>query len=137
MKKIFSFFTLLIFIVVGFVTNPMMSFAMQDMSDMKMWIDVNMENDCCSEDENFSEIPCKHDCCYESKWLLELSVVTTTRENDKKVKIKIKSLIDIFSFPLKLHENKSLTKITSPPNRIRKIKNYSYSNLIKIIKSNT
>ena len=137
MKTIFSFITLLIFIVVAFLGNPMMSFAMENMSGMEMNMDENISKDCWSESKNFSENPCNHDCCYKSKSLSEASVINFIREDNKKVKVKIKSLIDIFSFSLKLHENKQLTKITYPPNKVEKIKNYSYINLIKIIKSNT
>ena len=140
MKKLFSFFTLLIFIIIAFFQNPVMSFAMQnmDMSDMEMEMSMNdnMKKDCCSGNEE-SKQDCNHECCYESAWLTEVSILNSTREENKKIKIKIKSLIDIFSLSLKLHENKKLTKITSPPNKIRKVKNYSYIDLTKIIKSNT
>lgn len=132
MKKIFSFFTLLVFIIIAFVANPMMSFAMQDMS-MKMK-NTNISW-CCDNKE--TKDPCNHECCYESWWLYQVITLNTTREENKKIKVKIKSFIDIYVFSLKLYKNKRLTKIISPPYLWRDIKNYSYKDLTKIIKSNT
>lgn len=138
MKKLFSFFTLLVFIIIAFFGNSMISFAMQEMGDMKMEMSMNdsMKKDCCSWNEDTKQ-DCNHECCYESWNIQEKSILSSSREENKKIKIKIKSFIDIFSFSLKSFEDKKLTKITSPPDKERKVKNYSYKDLTKIIKSNT
>jgi hypothetical protein len=75
MKKIFSFFTLLVFIIIAFFGNSMMSFAMQEMSDMKMEMSMNdsMVNDCCSGDENIKQ-DCNHECCYNSNTSSNISI---------------------------------------------------------------
>jgi hypothetical protein len=78
-----------------------------------------------------------HECCYESSETSGISALNNIREENKKIKVKIENSIDIFSFSFKSHEDKNLTKITSPPNKRRKIKNYSYIDLTRIIKSNT
>lgn len=138
MKKLFSFFTLLIFTLIVFSQNTMMSFAMQKM-DMKVEMIVmeNNKNSSLYCNESNSNEHCNHDCCYESAWLSNMPLSNIIRENSKKLKIKINNLVDIFTFSLKSFDNKNLVKITSPPNKARKIKNYSYIELIKIIKSNT
>ena len=133
MKKIFSFFTLLIFIIIALFNNTMMSFAMQDTS-MKMEM---QDMSWCWDNNEESKSFCNHECCYDSKWVSQVNLLNTTRENNKKLKIKVKSILDIFSFSIKSFENRKLIQITSPPNLLRDIKNYSYKDLTKIIKSNT
>ena len=65
MKKLFSFFTLLLFIIIAFFQNPMISFAVQEMGDMEMSMSDNMQRDCCFENSNTKQ-DCNHECCYES-----------------------------------------------------------------------
>ena len=132
MKKLLSSFILLLFTFVVFSGNTMMVFAVEEM-DISMNMEMKSIWWCSDEDKELYN----HECCYESGWISSISIWSNIREENKKIKIKIKSFIDIFSFSLKLYENKNLTKITSPPNQVRKVRNYSYTDLTKIIKSNT
>ena len=128
LKKLSTFFVLLAFIFIGFFHNSMMAFAMQNNMWAKMWM---MQMNCKHSETN----SCKKSC-----HSLDIKVKSTfiNSNNDEKVlKIKLTSLIDIFSVSSKFLENKNLIKNTSPPNLNKKIKYYSYSDLVKIIKSNT
>ena len=141
MKYIFSFFTLLVYIIVGFFHSPMVSFAMQEneMMDMKMNNQVmtlsdNMTYCWYKNDVNNN---CKHECCFKSDLVTVSNIVNTSQESSKILKIKIKKFIDIYQVSINSFSNKNLINKTSPPIVLRDIKNYSYKDLIKIIKSNT
>ena len=132
MKKLFSFFTLLIFIIVGFLHNSMMSFAMQsNMHKEMMW---NMKMHCCDDVDSNN---CEHSCYF--SWNSDFKIITLNNTNFQKkiLKIKIINFYDIFWKSSEFLENKNLINNTSPPNLQNKIKYYSYSDLVKIIKSNT
>jgi len=89
-----------------------------------------MSMDCCEENN------CNNECCFTSD--LEKKIYFSNISTSKKIlKIKIVGFVDIFSVKTSILENKNLVKKTSPPNIEQKIKLYSYSDLIKIIKSNT
>jgi len=75
------------------------------------------------------------ECCISLDSDSEIVILNNTFQK-KILKIKLINFIDIFQVSSKFLENKNLIKNTSPPNLEKKIKNYSYSELIKIIKSN-
>jgi len=105
----------------------MMAFAMQNNMHSQMMQKMNCDHS-------------KKDCqekCYNSDLKIKLSNFSNTNFSKKIIKIKIFSFIDIFSKQSKFLENKNLVKNTSPPFMEKEIKNYSYWNLVKIIKSNT
>jgi len=97
----------------------------------------NFQTNCCDnkvlEQDNSD---CNHECCFKSKWFIVSSVSNISNWNNKIQKINFINFIDIYAISLNSFSNKNLVKKTSPPLFNRKIKNYSYSNLIKIIKSN-
>jgi hypothetical protein len=91
-----------------------------------------MQMDCC---EHSKQNNCDDSCCYSSD--IEISPNSVNSNNSKKIlKTKLISFINIFETSSKFLENKKLIKNTSPPNLNKKIKYYSYSDLVKIIKSN-
>jgi len=107
----------------------MMAFAMDDNMSGKMWImQMNCEHstsDSCKKSCHSSEVKIKSTFLNSNWW-------------KKILKIKLISFIDIFSNnSSKFLENKNLIKNTSPPYLEKEIKYYSYSDLVKIIKSNT
>ena len=109
----------------------MMAFAMQtEIHKEMMW---EMKMDCC---EHNNEESCSDSCCFSSDKEL-ISIFSNSNQYKKILKVKIISFINIFDFSSKFLENKNLLKTNSPPNIIQKVKYYSYSDLIKIIKSNT
>ena len=103
----------------------MMSFAMQnDIHQNMMWeMDMDLNN-------------CIHSCCI--SWDLDFQIIILNNNNFQKKILKIKSVnfYDIFWKSSQFLNNKNLINNTSPPNLESKIKNYSYSDLVKIIKSN-
>ncbi len=106
----------------------MMAFAMQKNMDSKMWI---MQMHCNHLDSD----TCKKACHYSD---LKIKLPFSNSNFSKKVlKIKVSNFIAIIPISSYFLENKKLIKNISPPNLKRKIKFFSYSNLIKIIKSNT
>lgn len=117
----------------------MMAFAMQnDMMHKKMMWKMSMvqNTNCClekNEDNNW----CNHSCCI--SWNSDFQNIILNNHNfeEKILKIKLISFIDIFAESSHFFENKILIRKTSPPNLDNKIKYYSYSDLVKIIKSNT
>lgn len=143
MKYIFSFVTLLVYIIVGFFHSPMVSFAMQEnvIVDMKMDYsqeDVSSENiNYCDNQKVNNNGNCNHECCFKSDLVTVSNVVNPSQESSKILKIKIKNFIDIYKVSINSFSNKNLINKTSPPIVLRDIKNYSYKDLIKIIKSNT
>ncbi|MDQ7022425.1 MAG: hypothetical protein Q9M97_02665 [Candidatus Gracilibacteria bacterium] len=74
-------------------------------------------------------------CCISVGDNLKIINLNNNNFDIKILKIRLFSLIDIFSESSRFLENKNLIKKTSPPNYKNKIKNYSYSDLIKITKS--
>ena len=108
----------------------MIAFAIQKHIDSKIWIMMQMH--------------CKHsnpsDCqkqCHSSDIKVKLPFSNSSFQK-KIIKIKIFSFVNILeNNSSKFLENKNLIKNTSPPNLQKSIKYYSYSDLIKIIKSNT
>jgi len=108
----------------------MMAFAMQNkMHSKMMWM---MEMKCVHSDWK----KC-HETCHKAE-LKNIIVSSNINLNKKIIKTKIFSFIDIFSnTSSKFLENIKLIKNTSPPNLQKEIKYYSYSDLVKIIKSNT
>ena len=106
----------------------MKTFAMQNNMWAKMWM---MKMQCCKDHKK------KKSCCFLSKVNIKI-VFSNTTFSSKIIKIKLFSFVDIFLNSNKFLENKNLIKNTSPPpNLNKKIKYYSYSDLVKIIKSNT
>ncbi len=107
----------------------MMSFVMQT-NEHKQMID-NIKIDCCDWNK------CYKECCF----LYVLDIDTNLLQNNnffkKLLKIKLFSFVDIFWKSSYFLENNNLIKLNSPPYIIKKVKYYSYSDLIKIIKSNT
>jgi len=103
----------------------MMAFAMH--SDM--WKQMMMKMDCDKGGK------C-HSSCHKVV-IKDVIVSSNTSFSTKIIKIKLFSFVDIFSVSSKFLENKNLIKNTSPPNLNKKVKYYSYSDLVKIIKSNT
>jgi len=108
----------------------MMAFAMQNnMHSQMMW-----EMQCCDKSDEWKK--CSNECCYSSD--IKINPIISNSNNDKKIlKTKLISFINIFEKSSKFLENKNLIKTNSPPNIENKIKFYSYSDLVKIIKSNT
>ncbi len=131
MKKIITFLLLFFILIIGNLYSSMMSFAMQtEMHKQMMW---KMKMDCCDDLEKDNWC---NDCCILAD--TDLNSNNINLSNYKKIlKIKLISFVDIFSTSSNFLENKNLIKNTSPPNYKQKIKFYSYSDLIKIIKSNT
>lgn len=134
MRKIFSFFALLVYIIIVFFHNPIMSFAMQD-NNMVSEMGMN-QIDYCESDWKTDKIP-NSNCCYESDSAVLTSALNNFQNDNKAIKIKVNKCLDIFTFSINAFENKKLIKNTSPPFIEKKIKYYSYKDLIKIIKSNT
>jgi hypothetical protein len=92
-----------------------------------------MSEQCCNHSK--SKKSCDTQCCDSSD--IEISPIFINSNNSKKVlKTKLIGFINIFNVSSKFLENKNLIKNTSPPNIENKIKYYSYSDLVKIIKSN-
>ena len=138
MKKLFSFFTLFVFTLIAFFWNTMMSFAMQKDMNIEMKMDEWAMSGCCDDDSDEGSQECSHECCVSQADFLPKFVGNQwSRETNKKIKIYLWVGIDIFSLPFHIFENIKLVKITSPPYWGRDIKNYTYSDLTKIIKSNT
>jgi hypothetical protein len=109
----------------------MMSFAMQTKMHNKMMLEMKMK--CCDYSK---ENNCNDSCCISSVTDLWINLINL--DNSKKIlKVKLISFINIFDFSSKFLENKNLLKTNSPPFLDKKIKYYSYSDLVKIIKSNT
>ena len=108
----------------------MMSFAIQNWMHNKVMWDMQ----CCDKSDEWKK--CNAKCCYSSN--IEINPILLNSSNDKIIlKIKLISFINIFYSSSKFLENKNLIKTNSPPNIENKIKFYSYSDLVKIIKSNT
>jgi len=124
MKKFFSLIIAFIFIFIGF-HNSMMSFAMdKNMQNMQ-------NNDCClSSDDSW----CLELCCW-----LDSEVKNLNTYSNNILNKKIFKMWKNF-FPKKenfIFKNKKFSKNISPPNFDRNIKYYWYSDLVRIIKSNT
>lgn len=104
----------------------MMAFAVQNDIHDEMMEKMNMD---CHEKTSETE------CCESTK--LEISPNYIKSDTEVKIlKIKLISFVDIFNKSSNFFKNKNLIKNTSPPNIENKIKHYSYSDLVKIIKSN-
>lgn len=136
MRKIITSFILLIYLTIAFFQNSMVTFAMQENFTSHMNL---IEAECCVDtdlgtEQNQSD--CDHECCFESKWFIFQNVINLSNSNLKIEKTKIKNYVDIFDLSNIRIENKNLVNKTSPPIFCRELKNYSYSSLIKIIKSN-
>jgi hypothetical protein len=87
--------------------------------------------DCCEHSEQNN---CGDFCCSSADTDIDLNLNNINHNNTKKIlKFKLNSFINISS---KFLRNRNLIKNTSPPNLENKTKYYSYSDLIKIIKSN-
>ncbi|MDD2870972.1 MAG: hypothetical protein PHS49_03195 [Candidatus Gracilibacteria bacterium] len=142
MKYIVSFFTLLVYLVIGFFQSPMITFAMQENNVHEMNthnIVTVSESDCCGNtivDDSQDNNDCNHECCFQSKGVSTSSISISSNGTQKIDKIKFKNNIDIFSVSINSFSNKNLIKKTSPPLFNREIKNYSYCEFVKIIKSN-
>jgi hypothetical protein len=132
MKRIISFFTLFIFIIIGFFYNSMMSFAIKNNIQSNHKWNMKMH---CMWNIKYGKW-WKHTCPLLKK-IDFFSISLNTNYSSKILKIKVLSFINIFSDNKYLLENKNLIKNTSPPNEEEKQKYYSYIDLIKIIKSNT
>ncbi len=129
MKNIFSFFVLILFLLLPFFHSSAIFFGMQKM-DTKTWIESKLW--CCENKKNISL--CKHKCCYESNNKL-IPFSNNYREESKKLKF---SHYDWLSdFDIIFSPNEKFFKYFLNPHLKRKIKNYSYLSLVKIIKSNT
>jgi hypothetical protein len=142
MKYLFSFFTLLVYLIIAFFQNSMVTFAMQEnvMSENMhhhQESDFFQNVDCCWDEADKSKDNCNHECCFKSDWVTVLNLVNLSQSDNKKEKIKIFSFVDIHLFSINSFSNKNLVSKTSPPLLLRDLKNYSYIDLIKIIKSNT
>ena len=112
-----------------------MTFAMKNMhSKIEKTNSIKEKNKCCLNLKKHKI--CKKFCCNLSN---ENKIFSFSSNNFSKkiVKVKIFSFVDISENYSKILENKNLIKNTSPPNIKRKIKYFSYLNLVKIIKSNT
>ena len=111
----------------------MMAFAMQ--SDIHKEIMWNMQMHCW---DNISFNNCDHFCHF--SWNVDFKIFTLNNTNFQKkvLQMSIISFYDIFWKSSEFLENKNLINNTSPPPNLQnKIKYYSYSDLVKIIKSNT
>lgn len=139
MKKLFSFLVLSWFLIILFFQSFMMTFATGKMSHREMNSSVHHSNieECLWEKylDDKENQDCEHQCCYQSSTAWNFNIVQPKRES--KEQLKYKNYIDIFTLSVASTENKSLVHIHSPPYLSRKIKNYAYIHLIKIIKSNT
>lgn len=132
MKKILSFLMLLSFLIIGLSHNSMMVFAW----DIFDWSTNNLL--CCHTNQvkNDSTPQCSDSCCSEQN--IDHWASTVVRTEEKVLKIWIGDIIlDSCIFSVEWFTNKYFSFTASPPIFERKIKNYSYSGLIKIIKSNT
>lgn len=110
----------------------MMTFAMQN---NMMWEMQMMKNtDCWGKYEKNNW--CNKSCCISWKLNFQKNIFNNNH-TEKILKIKQISFINFFVKSSNFLENKKLVKNTSPPNIENKIKYYSYSDLVKIIKSNT
>lgn len=136
MKKKYSFLVLGLFFIILFFQNFMISFADTKINHKEMETNMHHTNieDCFWEQDTDTK-DCNHECCYTSNKWVNINFYQIKRE--KKEKNKYKNYLIISIVFTKKVENKNLIKITSPPYYKRKVKNYSYSQLIKIIKSNT
>lgn len=103
-------------------------------TDIDRQMMLNMDMNCCYDIDLNN---CNHFCCV--SWDSDFQVITLNNNNFQKkiLKIKITNFYDIFWKSTEFLENKNLLNKTSPPNFKSNIKNYSYSDLVKIIKSNT
>ncbi|MDP2091091.1 MAG: hypothetical protein Q8K30_05865 [Candidatus Gracilibacteria bacterium] len=141
MKYLFSFFMLLVYVIIGIFQTPMITFAMQENIIMEMnmhhhqKVHINELNDCCLNN-SVDDKDCNHECCFKSDRSTISNIVNIGQKDNKKEKIQITYFLDIFAVSINSFSNKSLLNKTSPPNINRDIKNYSYIDLIKIIKSN-
>lgn len=91
-------------------------------------------NTCCVNYNN--ETKCSDLCCIEQYIDYSISLMNNSFSK-KELKINIDKKIDFKNEIFFSFNNKSLIKKTSPPILKRKINNYSYISLVKIIKSNT
>ncbi len=135
MKKIFKLFVIITYLIIIFFQNIIMSFAMNNLAKNKTNIEIKVKKiNCCKEKKSN---PCKKNCCIKN--IIEKNInPSNINLKEKILKIKIFSFIDIFSISKYFIENKNLIKNSSPPpNLEKKIKYYSYRDLVKIIKSNT
>ena len=129
-KKIITFFVLLVFLFIGFIHNSMMAFAMsQNISHGLSNHKIKYSN--CSNKNTNSKKECNN--------IVNIDKNLNSYKEFKFLSIKITlfTFSSIFTVNFSEFKNKNLYKIHSPPNYKRKIKFYSYSNLVKIIKSNT
>ncbi len=144
MKKILSFFVFIIFITTAFESSIVTSFAMHQMPEKATKVEnqqhYNMKKDmpCCDEEKGHDRKSCKHSCCIEASDTNNQTYLNNnTQIQNREVKIKLKNNYLALDFSYKLPIQRKLTKKTSPPPVERKLKNYSYKDLTKIIKSNT
>ena len=135
MKKIFSLLTLFTFSFIGFFHNSMMTFALKNnYIEKNIWKSIN----CCNANNNIKgEWKCFDSCCI---WLEIDYLILSANNNFEKKVFKIVKNYNVLAkniWEKYFIKNKSLVKKTSPPYFERKIINYSYHTLIKIVKSNT
>lgn len=136
MKKIISFFVLIAFIIIGFFQNTIMIFAMED-SQMNTKMALKMTS-IDYEENSIIKDPCKkHECCYENNKNFDTKLSNSQRISIEKIKIITKNYTEIFLIPNLVLDTKKQININPPPDIIKENTNYSYKNLIKIIKSNT
>jgi hypothetical protein len=109
----------------------MMTFAV----DNNLKVEMTDSQLCCDYDDWWDK--CLDTCCAESNIDHWISLINTTVSKKILKVVFNKSNIDIFSTSWYSISNKSLINKVSPPYFDREISNYSYSNLVKIIKSNT
>ncbi len=141
-KKLSSFFALIIFMAVAFSQSIVVSFAMgKNMMIMDHGIRDDRVMDCCDGEEYKQEHEeqwwCNHSCCIDSKTVKQNFIINNFSPNSKELKIKIIPVVDILSIYYDLSPSRNLVRKTSPPFFAKKIKNYSYKDFTKIIKSNT
>lgn len=133
MNKILSFFILSVFLIVSSSHNIFMVFS--DSNNFMESIHKMEKKDHCSEKSEDNKCILK---CIKKIELEKNTFLAISENNSSNNKIKFSQIILDLDFHTLDFKDKSSLKINSPPWIYHKIStNYSYHNLIKIIKSNT
>ncbi|MDD5769910.1 MAG: hypothetical protein PHE25_03000 [Candidatus Gracilibacteria bacterium] len=137
MRKIISFFILVAILSVSNFYNVIMAF---DGADYGMQDNMLKTNNC-GEISNSNTNSNSGDCAYSCFKKVNFDKNFSINSNEVKIKkdlfSKLKNTFQEFIIVFFDNTDKSILKINSPPGLDRELKNYSYINLIKIIKSNT
>lgn len=136
MKKLFSSFLLVIFLLVWFFSFHLESFSMWE-SNYALE-EKTIHTDCCKEEfiENYNN-NCRESCCFSAINFSYYSLVTNNSNNPiKKLKSKTNLFISLLIFDPDFSEI-LISKDYIYPDYKKYSKFYSYKDLVKIVKSNT